>query len=34
MQSIVPSRAVPRKFDLSSMVVNPVAPAGRLEMQP
>ena len=30
----VPSRAVPRKFVFSSIVVNPVAPSGRFAMQP
>src|SRR5262245_29029373 len=31
---ITPSRAVPRKLDLSSMVVNPLAPSGRWVTQP
>src|SRR6185436_6041004 len=33
-QRIPPSRAVPRKFDLSSMVVKPRAPSGSSATQP
>ena len=33
MQSSVPSRAVPRKLDFSSIVVKPVAPSGRFTIQ-
>ena len=32
--AIVPSRAVPTKFDLSSMVVKPLAPSGIFVTQP
>ena len=33
-QTIAPSRTVPRKFALSSIVVNPVAPSGSTSRQP
>ena len=32
--AITPPRTVPRKFDLSSIVVNPVAPSGSTSRQP
>ena len=34
LASIVPSRALPRKFVFSSIVVKPVAPSGRLKTHP